>query len=166
MKEGKYIEALPDEMWIEILEAGIRKLILEREDICSFSMCCKRFNNLSNDNIVWSTLVARDFPRDILSKSIHWSSKKALYIFILEMYIKLERLITRETVLSTKLELIQREVEVMTEQIVENAGDFNMIIDRHFACCEEVDNMKQEHMHIKSEVSLMQAEFVEKHGGF
>ncbi|PIA26148.1 hypothetical protein AQUCO_09600006v1 [Aquilegia coerulea] len=46
-------------------------------DVCSFSICCKRFNYLSNEDIVWSTLLTLHFPQ--IPNEHELSSLKSFY---------------------------------------------------------------------------------------
>ncbi|KAF9593784.1 hypothetical protein IFM89_025409 [Coptis chinensis] len=93
-------------------------------------MCCKRFNNLSNEDTVWSTSVACHFPLEIPKQSLHQSSKKALYIWKLEMYINRKRIIKQPRVLSTEF----KEIRCGMEEIRQYDSEFlDMVTERNFA---------------------------------
>ncbi|RVW89833.1 F-box protein SKIP24 [Vitis vinifera] len=53
---------LPDEMWRQILEIGIRSSNLTYKDLCCVSISCRRLHRLSNDAVLWSFLLSSDFP--------------------------------------------------------------------------------------------------------
>ncbi|XP_059316688.1 uncharacterized protein LOC132067456 isoform X1 [Lycium ferocissimum] len=53
--------ALPDELWRRILETGIESSKLNYKDVCSLSITCTRFNRISNDDSLWSSLFFAHF---------------------------------------------------------------------------------------------------------
>ncbi|KAF9624543.1 hypothetical protein IFM89_011717 [Coptis chinensis] len=177
MKEGKLMEVLPEEIWIRILETGIEKWILTHKDICSFSISCKNFNKLSNDNSLWSTLLSLDFPHfQNEDTSSSEESQKNLYKSRLEIYRQLERDFIRRTVfnqeyrlgvLGRKIKRVRRELKVINEQMEENSGVLlDMIRDRYFVCREELAYVEQEHMDIQKEVTSMRTTIMDKDGDF
>lgn len=75
---------LPDELWRRILEIGITgsSSNLVYKDLCSLSITCRRFNRLSADNSLWSSLLSSDFPSQFSSTSTPPNSSfKSLYKF-------------------------------------------------------------------------------------
>lgn len=60
---------LPDEMWRQILEIGIRSSNLTYKDLCCVSISCRRLHRLSNDAVLWSFLLSSDFPHTEASVS-------------------------------------------------------------------------------------------------
>ncbi|CAL1361977.1 unnamed protein product [Linum trigynum] len=54
--------ALPDELWRQILEIGVQKSSLTYKDLCCASISCSRLHRLSNDESIWSCVLASDFP--------------------------------------------------------------------------------------------------------
>ncbi|GAV82772.1 F-box-like domain-containing protein [Cephalotus follicularis] len=53
---------LPDELWREILEMGIKKSKFTYKDLCSVSISCRHLHRLSNEDSLWSHLLFFDFP--------------------------------------------------------------------------------------------------------
>ncbi|KAL5720732.1 hypothetical protein ACHQM5_013372 [Ranunculus cassubicifolius] len=79
---------LPSEIWLQILELGLRNSILSLPDISSFSITCKYFSNLSNDNSLWSQLLTLDFPPKSSSYITNHGSLKSLYKYRLKRSIQ------------------------------------------------------------------------------
>lgn len=75
------IKALPDEIWMKILEMGINNSTLSHKELCYLSMSCKHLNNLTKDDTLWSILLARHFPfkHEIPYDLACGSSMKSLY---------------------------------------------------------------------------------------
>ncbi|KAJ4970562.1 hypothetical protein NE237_003661 [Protea cynaroides] len=72
---------LPGEIWRRILDLGIENSKLNYKDLCSISISCRRFNRLSGEDALWSTLLSLDFPHKVgasSSTSLN-SSSKTLY---------------------------------------------------------------------------------------
>ncbi|PIA46685.1 hypothetical protein AQUCO_01500317v1 [Aquilegia coerulea] len=61
--------ALPDEIWREILQIGIKKSKLNYKDLCFISISSKRLNQLSNENTLWSSLLTLDYPKTLQTQS-------------------------------------------------------------------------------------------------
>ncbi|MQL77818.1 hypothetical protein Taro_010218 [Colocasia esculenta] len=58
------MSGLPDELWLKIMEAGIRGGALAYRDLCCLSIACRRLRRLSEDDGLWSALLVLDFPPD------------------------------------------------------------------------------------------------------
>lgn len=61
MTKKKTANALPDDVWINIFETGVKYCILTHQDVCNLAMSCKHFNKLTMDDTLWWTLLTRDF---------------------------------------------------------------------------------------------------------
>lgn len=72
---------LPDEIWCRILEMGAETSRLSYRDICCISITCRRLHRLSDDHLIWATLLALDFPSLPFSPHNNHSSTspKSLY---------------------------------------------------------------------------------------
>ncbi|MCO5555141.1 hypothetical protein L7F22_008683 [Adiantum nelumboides] len=53
---------LPDEVWTEALQAGVRAGVLDYRDLCSLSIASRTLNRLSSLPCLWKPLFQRDFP--------------------------------------------------------------------------------------------------------
>ncbi|KAM7273949.1 hypothetical protein ACFE04_028613 [Oxalis oulophora] len=53
---------LPEELWMIVLDIGIRRDKLDHKDLCSLSSICKQFDTLSSTDSLWSQLLYSDFP--------------------------------------------------------------------------------------------------------
>ncbi|PIA63129.1 hypothetical protein AQUCO_00200867v1 [Aquilegia coerulea] len=174
-KELKLNEgSLPDELWIKILEVGIENSILGCGDICAFSISCKHFNKLSNDDILWSSLITLDFPpkspnnHHHQSSSISISSKKTLYKYKLDRYIRnkyasiKKRLIKHERSLgrlAIRIQRLRRGMMEMIEQLQEFSGDsLDYIKERYSLCLEELEDVERSHMNMEEAAAYMHAE--------
>ncbi|CAN6483093.1 unnamed protein product [Victoria cruziana] len=53
--------ALPDEIWLRILETGVRERGLTFKDLCCVSISCRRLDRLSKEECLWSPLLVKEF---------------------------------------------------------------------------------------------------------
>lgn len=53
MKRKKTANALLDDVWINILEIGVKYCSLSHQDVCNLALSCKHFNKLTMDDILW-----------------------------------------------------------------------------------------------------------------
>ncbi|CAN1132230.1 F-box protein SKIP24 [Linum perenne] len=67
--------ALPDELWRQILEIGVRNSTLTYKDLCCLAISSSRLRRLSDDDSIWSVVFASDFP----SQNPSSSSAKSTY---------------------------------------------------------------------------------------
>ncbi|CAK7341629.1 unnamed protein product [Dovyalis caffra] len=56
------MSALPDELWRQILEIGIKNSKFNYKDLCCISISCRRLNRLSSEDPLWSHFLSSDFP--------------------------------------------------------------------------------------------------------
>ncbi|XP_021667903.2 F-box protein SKIP24 [Hevea brasiliensis] len=56
------MSGLPDELWRQILEIGIRNSKFSYKDLCCVSISCRRLHRLSSEDSLWSYLLFSDFP--------------------------------------------------------------------------------------------------------
>ncbi|KAH7295690.1 hypothetical protein KP509_27G060900 [Ceratopteris richardii] len=61
---------LPDEVWIEALQLGVRARILDHRDLCSLSIVSRRLNRLSSLSFLWKPLFEREFSQGESSTNI------------------------------------------------------------------------------------------------
>ncbi|XP_022718789.1 F-box protein SKIP24 isoform X2 [Durio zibethinus] len=76
MSRKKY--ELPDELWRNILEIGIKVSNFTYKDLCCVSISCRRLHRLSNEAPLWSHLLSVDFANQISSLPSS-SSPKSFY---------------------------------------------------------------------------------------
>ncbi|KAJ8763141.1 hypothetical protein K2173_025526 [Erythroxylum novogranatense] len=64
---------LPDELWRQILEIGIRNSKFTYKDLCCISISCRRLRRLSSEDSLWSHLLFSDFaqPFTASAKSVY-----------------------------------------------------------------------------------------------
>ncbi|KAF3780675.1 F-box protein [Nymphaea thermarum] len=60
---------LPDEIWLRILDTGVRERGLTFQDLCCLSISCRRPDRLSKEEPLWSALLAMEFPLQTVSAS-------------------------------------------------------------------------------------------------
>lgn len=61
---------LPDEVWTEALQAGVRAAVLDYRDLCSLSITSRTLNRLSSLACLWKPLFVRDFPPKFTSATV------------------------------------------------------------------------------------------------
>lgn len=69
------MSGLPDELWSQIVETGVKARGFTYKDLCCLSISCRRFRRLSNDESFWSILLFSDFPLHRPSSSPLFPSK-------------------------------------------------------------------------------------------
>ncbi|XP_022967895.1 F-box protein SKIP24 [Cucurbita maxima] len=75
---------LPDELWSQILEIGVKSYDFTYRDLCCISISSRRLRRLSDDECLWSHLLSSDFPSSSSSFSSSHASSKFLYKLRLE----------------------------------------------------------------------------------
>ncbi|CAK9319670.1 unnamed protein product [Citrullus colocynthis] len=75
---------LPDELWRQILEIGVKSCGLTYKDLCCVSISSRRLRRLSDDDCPWSHLLSSDYPSSSSSFPSSASSSKSLYKIRLE----------------------------------------------------------------------------------
>ncbi|XP_050226167.1 F-box protein SKIP24 isoform X2 [Mercurialis annua] len=56
------MSGLPDELWRQILEIGIKNSKFCYKDLCCISISCRCLRRLSGEDSLWSHLLSTDFP--------------------------------------------------------------------------------------------------------
>lgn len=95
------MESLPDDVWYQILQIGVKKKRLNHIDIYSLTIINNHFNQLTQDSTLWATLLSHDF-----SSSFH-SSQAPNYLKIVYQAKHWEFRIKREF----QREKLKRELE-------------------------------------------------------
>ncbi|XP_071724021.1 F-box protein SKIP24-like [Rutidosis leptorrhynchoides] len=69
--------ALPDELWRQILEAGIKSSSFNYRDLCCLSIVCRRLRRIADEDSLWSHLTSSDslLPPPSSSSSVKSSYK-------------------------------------------------------------------------------------------
>lgn len=121
---------LPDELWRRILEIGITgsSSNLVYKDLCSLSITCRRFNRLSADNSLWSSLLSSDFPSQFSSTSTPPNSSfKSLYKFRFERDKERKLLEHRRTVLRVESRIAEhsRKIQEIQQGLAVESEKFN-----------------------------------------
>ncbi|KAG6603437.1 F-box protein SKIP24, partial [Cucurbita argyrosperma subsp. sororia] len=75
---------LPDELWRQILEIGVKRCDFTYRDLCCISISSRRLRRLSDDECLWSHLLSSDYPSSSSSFSSSDASSKFLYKLRLE----------------------------------------------------------------------------------
>ncbi|KAF9614175.1 hypothetical protein IFM89_015683 [Coptis chinensis] len=165
-------DQLPDEIWTKILETGIEKSILNHTDLSSFSICCKHFNSLSNDNTLWSSLLTLVFPHDPDGRNITdellLESKKLVYKYRLERHQRntidwarraLEGFRIRSNSVSRRVRRCRR---LLTEE--KGGIQTRSKTARYDKVHEELDSIENENGTIKKEITKKLAYYKKKYG--
>lgn len=80
---------LPDEIWRRILDIGAKSSIFTCKDLCCISISCRRLHRLSNEDSLWSRLLADDFAQEMLPCSS--SSPRSLYRVLYSLPLSITR---------------------------------------------------------------------------
>uniref|UniRef100_A0A9I9DK23 F-box domain-containing protein n=1 Tax=Cucumis melo TaxID=3656 RepID=A0A9I9DK23_CUCME len=75
---------LPDELWSQILQIGVKTSALTYKDLCCVSISSPRLRRLSDHDSLWSHLLSSDYPSSSSSFPSSASSSKSLYKIRLE----------------------------------------------------------------------------------
>ncbi|XP_022154462.1 F-box protein SKIP24 [Momordica charantia] len=70
---------LPDELWRQILEIGVKSRGWTYRDLCCLSISSRRLRRLSGDDCFWSHLLSSDYPSSSSTLPSSTSSSKSLY---------------------------------------------------------------------------------------
>eukprot|EP00250_Pteridium_aquilinum_P005497 c15582_g1_i1 orf=34-741(+) len=70
---------LPDEVWTDALQAGVRSGVLDYRDLCCLSIASRPLNRLASLASLWKLLFLRDFPHDSSTLPLTSTDYKATY---------------------------------------------------------------------------------------
>ncbi|XP_057823967.1 F-box protein SKIP24 isoform X1 [Cryptomeria japonica] len=72
------MSAIPDEIWMQIMDIGVQRNILNYRDLSSLAISSRRLCRLSNHSFLWELLWTKDFPSDSIPESLT-KDLKSLY---------------------------------------------------------------------------------------
>ncbi|KAF9614176.1 hypothetical protein IFM89_015684 [Coptis chinensis] len=168
MRKRVVMEAveIPDQIWTKILELGINKWILNHPDICSFSMSCKHFNNLSNQNTLWDSLLTLVFPDHTSSLSsqplVQSSSLKSVYKY--QLGLKIAELLSCLDVFRIKSYVTSGRIEHCRAELIEEQDGIQTRSKtaRKVKILEELDVREDENNNLRKQIIKNLAHFKKK----
>ncbi|CAN1765463.1 F-box protein SKIP24 [Linum perenne] len=98
------VAALPDELWRQILEIGVRNSTLTYKDLCCLAISSSSLRRLSDDDSIWSVVFASDFP----SQKPSSSSAKSTYRISFEKERERKMAAHRRAVLRKESQVLER----------------------------------------------------------
>ncbi|XP_031495393.1 F-box protein SKIP24 [Nymphaea colorata] len=119
---------LPDEIWLRILDTGVRERGLTFQDLCCLSISCRRLDRLSKEEPLWSALLAMEFPLQTVSASK--SRLKDVFRIKFERHKALKLAAHRREVLNVESRIASgsRELDEANRQLMAETGKLDVAL--------------------------------------
>ncbi|XP_002530951.2 F-box protein SKIP24 [Ricinus communis] len=129
------MSGLPDELWRQIIEFGIRSSNFSYKDLCCISICCRRLHRLSNEHSFWSHFLSSDFPPSPQQQQHQQNPNPNNYTSTAKSTYKIRFEKEREKkVAAHRRAVLRKESEIMERE--------RKIRDIEYRLCQESDKMR------------------------